>query len=93
MTLLASQAEAILDAATRSDLGIVVHIPDATAFHAKQVLYRFRKELASGAFAHLQIWLSPDDPDHRLWIINRPTAVPQHEPERTDEPAAFEVEF
>lgn len=70
-TLLALQAEAILDAASRSNVGIIVHAPDATALHMKQVLYRFRKELGNGAYRNLQIILSPDDPDHRVWIIRR----------------------
>lgn len=73
MTLLADSARRILREALSSEVGIVVVVqadPSMTTptFRAKQVLYRFKSEDAD--FRNLQIIFSPDDPEHRIWILN-----------------------
>lgn len=66
-----------LRAATNARLGVSLRIETpggesvvTPALRAKQIIYRFRKALGDPQFAKIQVRLSPDDPDHRLWLIN-----------------------
>jgi hypothetical protein len=75
-TALELAARDILEAAASSATGIrcriltPVGIDSVTpTLRAKQVLYRFRRELGDPRYAQIQIRLSPDDPDNELWLI------------------------
>lgn len=77
-TLLARSAHAALRAALDSDMGIEVRVVTNApminqAQRGRQVLYRYKK--LDAAFADLHIRVSPDDPDHCLWIIRADVAV------------------
>ena len=99
-TLMATQAEAVLRAAARSEFGIrvrVIALRDdimTPALRARQVLYRFRNELGAEEFKDLQIRLSPDDPEHRLWIIRGGlTSDAERSPEdRTRAPSIIDLD-
>lgn len=63
------QAAAVLYAAIETPNGIVVRTDNV--YRARAVLYRFRKELGDLTLAELQVRISPDDPEHELWLIRR----------------------
>lgn len=76
MTLLANQAAKALYKALECPTGAVFRaqhsgeVPLITpSLRAQQILYRFRKELDDPDLLKIQIRLSPDDPDHELWLI------------------------
>lgn len=75
-TFLAVHAETFLRAALAAEYGIKIRVhvvsPDpivTPALRARAILYRFRGELGNDVYNSLQIRLSPDDPQNRLWII------------------------
>lgn len=77
MTPLEITANTILDKASSTPFGIEVEVEDfgesiQPTLRAKAILYRVRKELGDPRYAELQIALSPDAPDKRLWVINMP---------------------
>ena len=78
MSLLRDQCAAILRSAVESRLGIQVRVLESgggvvtPSLRAKQILYRFRKELGDAEFQTLAIRLCPHDPDHVLWITRQP---------------------
>ena len=104
MTLLATICYDVLRAATSSPHGITVIVRDPTnsiitpVLRAKQDLYRFKKD--STDWTHLKIFLSPDDPDNRLWIVNDPQDI-LHSPStlalvsetKPEKPDVIKVEF
>lgn len=72
MTLLRDSVLNILNEAISRETGIVVRVESpggmtTPVLRAKQVLYRFKSENTD--FKNLQIRISPDDPDHELWLI------------------------
>lgn len=75
MSILRQQAENILRQALESRVGVQVKINEETvgtvtpSLRAKQILYRFRKEIGDVELLKLQIRLCPGDPDRKLWII------------------------
>lgn len=78
MTLLSDQAARALYATLESPLGTIwraSHSTDAPmispALRAEQILYRFRKELGDPELLKIQIRLSPDDPDHEIYLIKQ----------------------
>ena len=91
---------------TLNPSGITVIVRDPTnsiitpVLRAKQDLYRFKKDSAD--WTHLKIFLSPDDPDNRLWIVNDPQDI-LHSPstlalvseKKSEDPdsSVIEVEF
>ena len=77
MTILREQAERILRQAQESRLGIRILITEdqgqgtgtvTPSLRAKQILYRFRREIGDVELLSLQIHLYPKDPNHRLLI-------------------------
>lgn len=61
------QALTVLEAAAALPLGLVLRTNDS--YRARQILYRFRRDNA--ALRCIQIRLSPNDPDHELWLIRQ----------------------
>ena len=77
-TALEITALAALRATADCEVGMIFRVELAQgtemmtpSLRAKQVLYRFRKELGDERFLKIQIRLSPDDPDNELWLINQ----------------------
>ena len=66
-TVLQRQAQAILTAASETEIGLAVKTNDV--MRAKAILYRFRKELKNEEYACLQIRLSPINPNGELWLL------------------------
>jgi len=82
-TFLAAQALAMLTKAAECQYGgrFKINFPEDTspvapALRAKQILYRFRKELGNPTFLNMQVRLCPDDPTNKIWIINKNAPVP-----------------
>jgi len=57
----------VLYSAIESPHGIIVRTNDT--MRARQLLYKFRKDLNDPNLNLLKIRLSPHDTDHELWII------------------------
>lgn len=75
MTLLRDQVLQVLERAESTEVGIQIRIITPTnqdsvtpALRAKQILYRFQKELAP-RFSNLMIKFHPEDPDHRILVL------------------------
>jgi len=75
LTILASAAAKALYTALESPVGIIIrtyHQAETLttpSFRAKQILYRFRKELGDVELLKIQIRFSPTEPDTELWLI------------------------
>jgi ClpP class serine protease len=72
MTLLRDSVIHILREAISRETGMVIRVESpggmvTPVLRAKQVLYRFKSENTD--FKNLQIRISPDNPDHELWLI------------------------
>jgi hypothetical protein len=72
---------AILRQCLESDVGIEILVETdpsrdvvTPTLRAKQVLYRFKSQ--NPDYAGIQVRLSPDDPDHKLWLINTGAKLP-----------------
>lgn len=68
-------ASKVLYAAVAAEVGIVVRTE--SALRAKAILYRFRQEIGDPILSSIQIRLSPDDPDHELWLIKLGAKSPE----------------
>jgi len=64
-------AQRVLYAALAAEVGLVVKVE--STLRAKAVLYALRKRLGDPALDVLQVRLSPDDPDHELWLVKMGT--------------------
>lgn len=62
-------------------IGLIVRTGTESSLRGKAILYRFRREIGDPALMCLQIRLSPDDPEHELWIIRGAGPQPEPEPE------------
>ena len=81
MTILADAAAKALYTALESPIGIIIRTYHSSetlvtpSSRAKQILYRFRKELGDIELLKIQIRFSPTDPDNELWLIKTETGA------------------
>lgn len=61
---------AAFEAAKASQIGYIVE--SNSAFRARMKLYNWRAENAPHEYATIQLKLSPDNPEHDIWLINLP---------------------
>ena len=80
------QARAALNAALEAEFGVQVCAKPRDkgvtrpAERLRQILYRFRRELG-GEYQTIRIYLSPADPNTRLWLIRQETLPQGHSAE------------
>jgi hypothetical protein len=85
MSILATQAESCLRQALEAQYGIQVLILQdnggvvTPALRAKQILYRFRREIGDIELNKITIRSCPSDPDHRLWLIKQMPTAQSHD--------------
>jgi hypothetical protein len=60
--------EALLEQALQDEYGI--EIETDSSFRFRKILYNFRHENGPTRWQSIQIDLCPDDPEHRLWLLN-----------------------
>jgi len=46
-----------------------------STFRARTKLYKWRAENSGGEYTNIQLKLSPDDPEHEIWLINLPKST------------------
>ena len=63
------QCAMLLQTAASAALGLVIQTNDPIKARAK--LYGIRKALSDPTLAQLQIRVSPDDPEHEIWLLRR----------------------
>jgi hypothetical protein len=80
VSILSSQAENCLRTALASPLGIQIRILEdgegvvTPSLRAKQILYRFRREIGDVELNKISVHFCPSDPDHRLWLLKMEAA-------------------
>jgi len=75
-TLLAQSCENVFRQCLEAEHGIEITVigdegATTPSLRARQILYRFRKELNNPEFLDISIRLSKTDPDRKLWLINK----------------------
>lgn len=63
------QCTTILYAASSAELGLVIKTNDP--YKARQSFYKVRQTLGDADLAGLQIRVSPNDPEHEIWLLRR----------------------